>query len=326
MKGFYTGMIAGFTYYQLLQYFVIYSFAGWCVEVIYQAAAKGIVVNRGFLNGPVCPIYGFGVIAVFALFHLSPEYTMYDANVLMVFVIGVVLATAIELFGGWALDKIFHARWWDYTGKPFNFRGYICLEFSLIWGLGIVFVVKVVQPAVARISAAVAPESRLGWAALGVVYTGYAFDVVLSAMIMIGLNKKMAELDEMRRKMRVVSDGLSRTLGEGTLETVQQAEEAGVQAALVRAEIRDGIQETSEMIKKGMDEKAEEFQEELKRSADEREAFMLEKKKEYDRKKEELFETIRKSSHFGLGRLLRAFPQMEHRDFDELLKELQKRM
>ena len=277
-------MIAGFTYYQLLQYFIIYSFAGWCVEVIYQAAAKGIVVNRGFLNGPVCPIYGFGVLAVFALFHLSPERTMYDANALMVFVIGVVLSTAIELFGGWALDKIFHARWWDYTGKPFNFRGYICLEFSLIWGLGIVFVVKVVQPAVARISAAVAPESRLGWAALGVVYTGYAFDVVLSAMIMIGLNKKMAELDEMRRKMRVVSDGLSRTLGEGTLET------------------------------------------ELKRSADEREAFMLEKKKEYDRKKEELFETIRKSSHFGLGRLLRAFPQMEHRDFDELLKELQKRM
>lgn len=319
-------MIAGFTYYQLLQFFVIYSFAGWCVEVIYQAAAKGIVVNRGFLNGPVCPIYGFGVLAVFALFHLSPERTMYDANALMVFVIGVVLSTAIELFGGWALDKIFHARWWDYTGKPFNFRGYICLEFSLIWGLGIVFVVKVVQPAVARISAAVAPESRLGWAALGVLYTGYAFDVVLSAMIMIGLNKKMAELDEMRRKMRVVSDGLSRTLGEGTLETVQQAEEAGVQAALVRAEIRDGIQETSEMIKKGMDEKAEEFQEELKRSADEREAFMLEKKKEYDRKKEELFETIRKSSHFGLGRLLRAFPQMEHRDFDELLKELQKRM
>ena len=76
-------MIAGFTYYQLLQFFVIYSFAGWCVEVIYQAAAKGIVVNRGFLNGPVCPIYGFGVLAVFALFHLSPERTMYDANALM---------------------------------------------------------------------------------------------------------------------------------------------------------------------------------------------------------------------------------------------------
>ena len=204
-------MIAGLTYYQVLQYFVIYSFLGWCVEVIYQAAAKGIVVNRGFLNGPVCPIYGFGVISVFALLGAFSPESMYEASGLLVFAEGIVLATAIELFGGWALDKIFHARWWDYSNKPLNFHGYICLEFSLIWGMGIVFVVKILQPSIESMSAAILPESQAGWILLAVIYTGYAADVVVSAMIMAGLNKRMAELDEMRRRMRVVSESRLRT-------------------------------------------------------------------------------------------------------------------
>ena len=282
-------MIAGLTYYQVLQYFVIYSFLGWCVEVIYQAAAKGIVVNRGFLNGPVCPIYGFGVISVFALLGAFSPESMYEASGLLVFAEGIVLATAIELFGGWALDKIFHARWWDYSNKPLNFHGYICLEFSLIWGMGIVFVVKILQPSI---------ES-----------------IVVSAMIMAGLNKRMAELDEMRRRMRVVSDGLSKTLGEGALETAQKVENAEVQMALAKAEFKDNMEKTGK-----------EISDEISAKKLENEQRHEEMKAEYDRKAEELMHKVRGSEFWGTGRVLRAFPQMEHRKYDQILKRIRKRM
>ena len=123
-------MLFGFTLYQIAAYFLIYSFLGWCVEVAYAAVTRGKLVNRGFLNGPVCPIYGFGMLAL--LFALTP---LLDNNLLL-FVGGVIIPSAIELAGGWLLYRLYHTRWWDYTDRPFNVGGFICLEFSLYWGLG----------------------------------------------------------------------------------------------------------------------------------------------------------------------------------------------
>ena len=121
-------MICGMTYYQICWYFLIYSFGGWALEVVYHAVACGKVINRGFLNGPVCPVYGFGVLSVFAMINTiqGGGYLMNDG---MIFLFGVILATAVELIAGWLLDVCFHARWWDYSSKPLNLHGYICLEF-----------------------------------------------------------------------------------------------------------------------------------------------------------------------------------------------------
>ena len=107
-------MICGMTYFQICLYFLIYSFGGWVVEVIFHAVALGKVINRGFLNGPVCPVYGFGVLSVFALLNTiqGSGRQMSDG---MIFVFGIVLATAVELVAGWLLDVCFHARWWDYS-------------------------------------------------------------------------------------------------------------------------------------------------------------------------------------------------------------------
>ena len=102
----------GMTYFQICLYFLVYSFGGWVVEVIFHAVALGKVINRGFLNGPVCPVYGFGVLSVFALLNTiqSGGHQMSEG---MIFVFGFVLATAVELIAGWLLDVCFHARWWD---------------------------------------------------------------------------------------------------------------------------------------------------------------------------------------------------------------------
>jgi hypothetical protein len=120
-------VVCGFSLYHILAYFLIYSCIGWCLEVIYAAATTGQLVNRGFLNGPVCPIYGFGMILV--LFFLTPL----EDDLLLLYIGGVILPSALELVGGWALYKLYHTRWWDYSDFPFNIGGYICLEFCLLW-------------------------------------------------------------------------------------------------------------------------------------------------------------------------------------------------
>ena len=88
-----------FTPYQLLWYFFIYAFLGWCLEVVFCTVNSGQWVNRGFLNGPVCPIYGFGMLAL--LFALTP---LLDNNLLL-FVGGVIIPSAIELAGGWQIGR-----------------------------------------------------------------------------------------------------------------------------------------------------------------------------------------------------------------------------
>ena len=140
MSFFLNTTVCGFSLYHILAFFLIYSCLGWCVEVVYAAATTGQLVNRGFLNGPVCPIYGFGMILV--LFCLTPL----EDDLLLLYLGGVILPSALELVGGWALYKLYRTRWWDYTDKPFNIGGYVCLEFSLMWGLGAMVMVKVIHP------------------------------------------------------------------------------------------------------------------------------------------------------------------------------------
>ena len=284
--------------YTVLEYFLVFSFLGWCVEVAYQAVSKGLVVNRGFLNGPVCPIYGFGVLAVFFLLQMTGEGPFYEQNALKVFIFGVILATAVELFGGWILDKAFHARWWDYSDRPFNLHGYICLQFSIIWGMSILLVVRAVYPMLSRILGMI--PQNIGWILIGIFCVIYIADFAVSVSVMIGLNKRMAEIDEMQKRMRVVSNDLSTKIGTRSLETKQRVDEAKVQASLAGAEARDAIEQS----------KAE--------SA----AQLSAARSEIAAKRKALEERILSSRHFGAGRLLRAFPEMKHHKYAELLEEI----
>ena len=277
--------------YIVLEYFLVYSFLGWCTEVAYQAVKKGEVINRGFLNGPVCPIYGFGVLAVFRMLEAAGEGSLPEQNAFKVFCFGVVLATAIELFGGWLLDRLFHARWWDYSDRPFNLHGYICLEFSIIWGLGILLVVRGVNPAVTHALGLV--PVRVGWILIAVFMIVFTADVMISVMVMTGLNKKMAEIDEMREKMRVVSNDLSERIGTRAIDTAQHIDEAKVQASLAKTEARVRVDQ---------------------------------KRDEYEARRRDLIARIRASRHFGAGRLLRAFPEMKHRDYPDLIEMIRKEL
>ena len=120
-------------------WFFLYVCIGWGVEVVYAAIKEHKLVNRGFLCGPICPIYGCGMtvmIAVLGRFTMPSSDMAWYQNVLVAFFGGMVITTLVELVGGYILYKIFHTRWWDYSKYRFNLGGFICPQFSLLWGLG----------------------------------------------------------------------------------------------------------------------------------------------------------------------------------------------
>ncbi|KRN22503.1 putative ABC transporter permease [Lacticaseibacillus camelliae] len=125
-------------------YFFSYAFVGWVWESGYVSFKKRQWVNSGFLNGPVIPVYGFSITAVLVLLHPV------ENNLLLLYLGSAVLITIIEYVTSWLMEKLFHARWWDYSDIPLNFQGRVALPISAFWGVGVVFVVKVVHPVVAR--------------------------------------------------------------------------------------------------------------------------------------------------------------------------------
>ncbi len=119
-------------HYSLLQwmlFFYIYCFFGWIIESTYVSVCTGNWVNRGFMRGPVIPIYGTG--AVIVLFAVIPFRT----SPILVFIVGTVAASILEFVTGFVMERIYNVRYWDYSDKPFNLCGYICLFNSLCWGV-----------------------------------------------------------------------------------------------------------------------------------------------------------------------------------------------
>jgi uncharacterized membrane protein len=309
-------MIAGMTFYQICLYFLLYSFLGWVVEVIYHAVHLGKIVNRGFLCGPVCPVYGFGMLAVLAAGNglnllLAGRASSGAANLGTgwLFLLGMLLTTAIELIAGWALDRIFHARWWDYSGKPLNFHGYICLEFSIYWGIGVVLVVKVLHRDLAEHTAQMIPP-RIGWPVMAVLYAVYLIDFIITVLSVLRMNRRLGELEEIRQKLRIPADRLSTFVGENSLETVQKLQHAQVQANLGRLELGNALNAYT-------DEQLLRLRGSLNLYTDEQKQNLLERARK-------LRNALRAHRHFGPVRLLRAFPGLRHEQFADLIEALKK--
>ena len=123
---------------KLLLYFFTYSFLGWILETAYCILTLGVFNKRGFLYGPVCPIYGFGAIL------LIECLKKIKTNSFGKFFISMIAFTIFEYVVSVVLESLFGLRWWDYTGEPFNFQGRISLAFSIAWWIiGVIFVDKI---------------------------------------------------------------------------------------------------------------------------------------------------------------------------------------
>lgn len=203
--------------YEAIWIFIIYAFLGWCCEVIFAAVTEGRFVNRGFLNGPVCPIYGFGMLmTVFFLWRLR-------RNIILFFLGAALLTTLLEFFTGYILERFFHTKWWDYSDKPFNIKGYVCPEFTIIWGLGACMAVGAVHPFI-YMSITKLPFIP-GVIMLSVFVSAFIADTVITAVNLAGLTRRLNKLLELEKGLRIISDKLGENISDKALAAKEKGGE-----------------------------------------------------------------------------------------------------
>ena len=143
--------ILGYPIQALVLYFIFYSFLGWLMETCYCSIHERRLVDRGFLYGPVCPIYGAGVVLMILFF------TPLTHNFLLFYVTAVVVMTSWEYFVAWLLETTTHVRYWDYSNRRFNLKGRVCLSIALTWGMLSYVVIFWIHPPVERLYESMPP-------------------------------------------------------------------------------------------------------------------------------------------------------------------------
>ena len=293
------------SFYLFLWIFFIYSFLGWCLEVCFFALNTGKFVNRGFLNGPVCPIYGFGVVIV--VLCLTPLME----NTLLLLLGSVLLTSLLELGVGFGLEKLFHQRWWDYTNEPFNLGGYICLRFSLAWGLACLLVMEIIHPSVLWLIRHI--PHTLGLVLLACFVSVMAVDLTATVRTIARINRSLGQIDELAGRIKA----LSNDLGENLADRVLDAAEKGADWKESLADRREDLMEDLASWKEELAEQRSEYQLDLAL----RRAQRLE---ELEQLRKSLSELLDRHT-FGQRRLLRAFPQMRSIDHKQALERLRQR-
>lgn len=299
--------VLGLTFYELLWYFAIYSFLGWCMEVVFCTVRTGKLVNRGFLNGPVCPIYGFGMVIVLAVLG------RFSDNVALLFFGGMALTSALELAGGWALKRFFHTTWWDYSDKPMNLGGYICLQFSLAWGLCVVLAVRFLHRAVEALVQWL--PFPLGMVLICILTAYFVTDAVVTVLTICRINRSLAVLSDMAAKLRRDSDALSGGLGRLALHADEQL-----------ARQRETLYERAQDTRAELEEKAQAQRGRLLEKQAAYHAALEEKRVQMQGAAERLrAEWLSRSTGVQRRmqrRLLKAFPRMRHERDGEALRRV----
>ena len=160
--------------------FLTYAFLGWCMEVTCKLIQFKRFINRGFLVGPYCPIYGWGALAITLLLQ------RYTNDIIVLFVMAVIVCSFIEYFTSYFMEKKYHARWWDYSNKKFNINGRICLDTMIPFGILGVFIMYVSNPFFIDIYNNI-PDIWLHIIA-GILFTLYIIDNIVSSRIISSIH------------------------------------------------------------------------------------------------------------------------------------------
>ena len=276
--------------YYLFQCFFIYAFLGWCTEVAFAAFKERRFVNRGFLNGPICPVYGFGVVAV--IHFLTPL----RSNLLLLYLGSAILVTAIEWLTGFILEKVFHNKWWDYSNMPLNLNGYVCLLFSLIWGVFCVFIVDVFHPLIDTLLSHI--PFLVGIILVCILVIAGLADLYVTASGILKLNKRLEKMQAIADELHQISDKLGESIYKRTITAMEKQEE-----------FKDTVSEKQEEFKSAISEKQEAISDTLADVSDEVKERIALLRRSY-------LENVKATSHMQ-KRIMKAFPKMQSRNYKE---------
>lgn len=201
---------------EIILCFFVYGFVGWCTEVAFSAVKRRKFVNRGFLNGPICPIYGFGILSVILIL------ADYQDNIIKLYCMSAIVVTLLEWVTGVVLEKLFHHKWWDYSNEPFNIQGHICLPFSLAWGIACVIVIRYVHPFTLKWIRFI--PNVLEPMIIMIVLVAFIADVYVTVHEICKLNVKLKKMQDLAVEMEEFSVCIGKKLSENVISTVEKQE------------------------------------------------------------------------------------------------------
>ena len=185
---------------QYIALFFIYSFAGWLMEVIRVSKKEKKFVDRGFLIGPYCPIYGCGVLLITILLR------KYTDDIIVTFFMSLIICGTLEYLTSYLMEKIFKARWWDYSDRKFNINGRVCLENLIPFGIAGCIIVYIINPFLLNLIDMV-PDIVMN-IMLGILVVLFIADIAVSFKIILNLKVVKKELkdntDEISEKVKKI--------------------------------------------------------------------------------------------------------------------------
>ena len=185
-------MITVLTY---ILYFFFYSAVGWFFESCYCSIGERKVINRGFLFGPMCPIYGTGTLVMEILLYIP-----FRDKPLLVFFFGMVFCDIVEYLTSFIMEKLFNARWWNYKDELFNLHGRICFKHTLFWGAGAVIFVRFIHPIVEKMFALIPDKTII--ILVSAVFCVFTVDVIFSVI-------KASDIRKLKRRLAEFKEFLS---------------------------------------------------------------------------------------------------------------------
>ena len=220
---------------------MIYSVIGWVYESTICSIGQRKLINRGFLNGPYCPIYGTGAVLVLLVLGRLK-------NPVVLFFAGAVLTCSLEYLTSWLMEKLFHARWWDYSKRKFNIGGRVCLIGAVVFGAFSVVLILVLHPAIKALTDRLS-DAALNWIC-AILFVGIVSDLVVTVKGLLGTHAVFAEYAVLLQQKR---KELSEKLRLGASEERERIRERGSEelarlreAAELGAEEREKIRRTTE--------------------------------------------------------------------------------
>lgn len=222
--------MAKMTVYDVLMCFFIYGFLGWCSEVAFAAVKDRKFVNRGFLSGTICPVYGVGVTMIVFL-----TQTL-ENRPLPLFVVSAIVVSALEWFTGFLLEKLFHHKWWDYSRMPLNLNGYICLPFSILWGAVCVLIVRFVHPLLHKLYGFL--PKWLGITILVVLCGVLLADICVTVSGILKLNRKLEHMEEITKELHRISEQIGENIYENMMDGLERHDRVKQRTAAKAEELR----------------------------------------------------------------------------------------
>ena len=337
-------------WYQWLAFFYIYCFFGWIFESTYVSLRQKKFVNRGFLRLPMLPLYGTG--AVMMLWVSLPV----QDNLILVYISGVFAATALEYVTGYAMERLFKVKYWDYSDQKFQLHGYICLSSSIAWGFLTILLTEVIHQPIARFVLGLHPVLLLtGDVITSIIFCADAYESTKTALALgkslEALAKMQEEMDELRTRIAAIREEASVYASAAREDAVErlylirkEAEEKLAAAKAEREERREEWEERLEAIRLETEQRLADMREDtidrlitirdetqerldsIRESRKETLAALEQRLEELGEKKQQTIHPKNRLGHFYRRNMLHGNPSASSSRFAEALKELKERL